>query len=182
MAEIPLTYVNVDRWHDIAGQDLDRFNNSKVEKNQLQGWAVEYMNQIQTILSKVPRPMILLLKTNDTLRHLDNSLGTPINSFVVMARYCTKGIERHRSQVRISVAVALCLLHIFVMSYSLLSLLFVIQSNALFVAETWSIDHASQCQGTSSSRMAPTCISNHCMLLLPYPSIFTSHCLSSSHP
>jgi hypothetical protein len=33
---------------------------SVAEKEQLQGWAAEYQQQIQDILSRLPKPMILL--------------------------------------------------------------------------------------------------------------------------
>jgi aarF domain-containing kinase len=34
------------------------------------------------------------LKTNDCLRAVDQALGTPINSFLIMARFCTVAINR----------------------------------------------------------------------------------------
>lgn len=36
------------------------------------------------------------LKTNDCLRAIDMQLGTPINSFVIMARFCTRAINEER--------------------------------------------------------------------------------------
>ena len=34
------------------------------------------------------------LKTNDILRSVDQHLGIPINSFLIMARYCNRGIRQ----------------------------------------------------------------------------------------
>jgi aarF domain-containing kinase len=51
---------------------------------------------VQTILARVPRALLLLLKTNDCLRAVDTQLGTPINSFIIMARFCTRAINEDR--------------------------------------------------------------------------------------
>ena len=70
--------------------------NDESERAQLQAWAVQYAEQVQAILARIPKPLLLLLKTNDCLRAVDTQLGTPINSFVIMARFCTKAINRDR--------------------------------------------------------------------------------------
>ena len=51
--------------------------------------------------------MLLLLKTNDCLRHADRQLGSGINSFLLTLRYCVSAIradeaDRWRSQSRSS--------------------------------------------------------------------------------
>ena len=38
------------------------------------------MRQIGDLLLRVPRPLLLLLKTNDCLRSVDNALGSPLNT------------------------------------------------------------------------------------------------------
>ena len=52
----------------------------------LKKYAEQYARQIVGLLGVLPSDMLLLLKTNDCLRHLDTQLGTPINS--------TEGISR----------------------------------------------------------------------------------------
>lgn len=52
------------------------------------------VNLVQ-LLSRVPRIILLILKTNDLTRSLDESLHTrqgPIRSFMILARYCTKTV------------------------------------------------------------------------------------------
>lgn len=70
--------------------------NDESEREALQAWAIQYADEVQTILARIPKPLLLLLKTNDCLRAVDTQLGTPINSFVIMARFCTKAINRDR--------------------------------------------------------------------------------------
>lgn len=47
------------------------------------------------LLSRVPRIILLILKTNDLTRSLDENLHTsqgPIRSFMILARYCTRTV------------------------------------------------------------------------------------------
>ncbi len=50
------------------------------EAYMLKKYAEQYARQIVGLLGVLPSDMLLLLKTNDCLRHLDTQLGTPINS------------------------------------------------------------------------------------------------------
>jgi hypothetical protein len=51
----------------------------------LKSYAKRYFSSIVQLLSKIPSPLLLVLKTNDCLRHLDKSLGAPINTAAVTA-------------------------------------------------------------------------------------------------
>ena len=42
--------------------------------------------EISGLLQRMPRPLLLLLKTNDCLRSVDYALGQPVNNFVITAR------------------------------------------------------------------------------------------------
>lgn len=46
------------------------------------------------VLRSVPREMLLMLKTNDCLRSIDASLGTPVNTFLVTARMSSELVLR----------------------------------------------------------------------------------------
>lgn len=46
----------------------------------LKSYAHRYMKEIVLLLGIIPSEMLLLLKTNDCLRHLDRELGAPINT------------------------------------------------------------------------------------------------------
>lgn len=53
--------------------------NSAAESEQLRYYAQRYFKDIVRLLGNVPSELLLLLKTNDCLRHIDNELGSPIN-------------------------------------------------------------------------------------------------------
>ncbi|KAK7000074.1 aarF domain-containing protein kinase 1, partial [Biomphalaria glabrata] len=54
----------------------------------------KYLMDISTILSRVPRQMLLLLKTNDVLRGIEQSLKSHPGSasFMNMSRCCIKAV------------------------------------------------------------------------------------------
>ena len=72
------------------GKRLD----SRAEKDQLRKYAVEYFPQIASILARVNREMLLVLKTNDLLRGIEQSLGTrgERQSLINMSRYCVRSV------------------------------------------------------------------------------------------
>eukprot|EP00955_Chlamydomonas_euryale_P031498 330937-Chlamydomonas_euryale.AAC.6 len=48
------------------------------------------------MLLHIPRPLLLLLKTNDCLRAVDLALGQPVNTFIITARECTRALAEAR--------------------------------------------------------------------------------------
>jgi hypothetical protein len=42
----------------------------------------------------MPRPLLLLLKTNDCLRAVDLALGQPVNTTIITARECTRALHQ----------------------------------------------------------------------------------------
>ena len=68
--------------------------NAKAEKAQLRKYALEYFPQIASILARVNREMLLVLKTNDLLRGIEQSLGTrgERQSLINMSRYCVRSV------------------------------------------------------------------------------------------
>jgi len=81
----------------------------------VQDYAQQYMAQISTMLCRMPRDLLLLLKTNDCLRAVDASLGQPISNFVVIAREATRALEEerlsHATRGRVWLTQALVALH-----------------------------------------------------------------------
>ncbi|KAF6264636.1 ABC1 family-domain-containing protein [Scenedesmus sp. NREL 46B-D3] len=65
---------------------------NKQEKDMLRGYASVYAKQIGDLLLRMPRPLLLLLKTNDCLRSVDLSLGAPVNTFVITAKTCSRAL------------------------------------------------------------------------------------------
>ena len=73
-------------WDDIVSDDVQRLKNknTKGEAVMLRGYAKKYFKHIVKLLGDVDSDMLLLLKTNDCLRHVDKKLGTPVNSAAVV--------------------------------------------------------------------------------------------------
>ncbi|XP_055016353.1 aarF domain-containing protein kinase 1 isoform X2 [Boleophthalmus pectinirostris] len=60
--------------------------------------AARYLPQISELLNRIPRQMLLLLKTNDLLRGIESSLQTRASSssFIYMSRCCVRALARHK--------------------------------------------------------------------------------------
>jgi aarF domain-containing kinase len=53
------------------------------------------LQQLVQLLGQVPRIILLILKTNDLTRSLDENLHTrqgPVRTFLILARYCSKTV------------------------------------------------------------------------------------------
>lgn len=85
----------------ITGRDYSVLVNKNVtssrtaaEKEQITGALGDGMlQQLVDLLSKVPRIILLILKTNDLTRSLDENLHTrqgPVRTFLILARYATR--------------------------------------------------------------------------------------------
>jgi aarF domain-containing kinase len=48
---------------------------SKEGRRKIQGYAAQFAREISDMLWRIPRPLLLLLKTNDCLRTVDACLG-----------------------------------------------------------------------------------------------------------
>ncbi|XP_072895405.1 aarF domain-containing protein kinase 1 isoform X2 [Hemitrygon akajei] len=66
--------------------------------------AAKYLPRINELLNKVPRQMLLLLKTNDLLRGIETSLQTRANasSFITMSRCCIRAVSRYEKDASTS--------------------------------------------------------------------------------
>ena len=55
-----------------------------------------YLSDISSILNRVPRQLLLILKTNDLLRGIDHQLQTSkaSRSFVTMSKCCAEAVAR----------------------------------------------------------------------------------------
>ncbi|KAL8696357.1 MAG: hypothetical protein Q9201_007698 [Fulgogasparrea decipioides] len=69
---------------------------SEEEKEVISGAMGEGMlQQLVQLLGQVPRIILLILKTNDLTRNLDESLQTragPVRNFLILARYCSRTV------------------------------------------------------------------------------------------
>jgi aarF domain-containing kinase len=61
----------------------------------IRGYAQKYLGEIIALLDHIPRAMLMLLKTNDCLRHIDHLLGTPpLHTLLVTGEYATAAVYR----------------------------------------------------------------------------------------
>lgn len=70
----------------IKGTDSDR--------SELQMYASQYFPQISELLSRLPRVILLMLKTNDCLRAVNNSLlqGSSLETFLIIGRVSSEAV------------------------------------------------------------------------------------------
>ncbi|KAK9838428.1 hypothetical protein WJX84_000652 [Apatococcus fuscideae] len=80
-------------WDQITKRESDHLKiaGSEEEKEQLRMQAQKVAREISSLLWRIPRELLLLLKTNDCLRSVDHALGQNVNTFVITARACTRG-------------------------------------------------------------------------------------------
>ncbi|XP_018431185.1 PREDICTED: uncharacterized aarF domain-containing protein kinase 1, partial [Nanorana parkeri] len=105
-----------------VNRGIDRGPAGKEEAQEIRSNAASYLPQISQLLSRVPRQMLLLLKTNDLLRGIETSLSTPAgsSSFLSMSRCCVRALSRHRkafssslwSHAHIFISESACLAHL----------------------------------------------------------------------
>jgi aarF domain-containing kinase len=59
-----------------------------------------YLLEISEILNRVPRQLLLILKTNDVLRGIESALRIRANatSFINMSRCCVKAVTEERKK------------------------------------------------------------------------------------
>ena len=81
-------------WDTVDTQDLStERSNSELQK--MTSGALELLVDIAGLLANMPRIVLLLLKTNDLLRSVDEVLRTDQDysmTYVVMGRYCAKAV------------------------------------------------------------------------------------------
>ena len=77
-----------------AKESIDASSDSAM----IRGYAQQYLKEIIQMLDKVPRQMLLLFKMNDCLRHIDYSLGSPVNNTVIAGKYAAETVYSHEKQ------------------------------------------------------------------------------------
>eukprot|EP00794_Sanderia_malayensis_P020360 gene20360-22368_t len=82
--------ISARSWNAVT-TGMEKVSFTKQEVGEIQEFAVQYMPEITDVLNRIPRQMILLLKTNDLLRGIDSKLSTP-KSLVTLSRCCIKAV------------------------------------------------------------------------------------------
>ncbi|CEP08411.1 hypothetical protein [Parasitella parasitica] len=81
-------------WDKISQSNLNSVRESD-EVGRMSDGAMTYLAEVADILGKLPRPVLLLLKTNDLLRHVDEKLNKVADdriTYVIMGSYCSKAV------------------------------------------------------------------------------------------
>eukprot|EP00884_Botryococcus_braunii_P012895 jgi/Botrbrau1/21606/Bobra.43_1s0012.2 len=87
-------------WEDIVQQqDIDRLRVPEQANDKIRDFAQQNVAGISDLLGRIPRPLLLLLKTNDCLRTVDRALGQPINTFTIVARECSRALAKEKSRL-----------------------------------------------------------------------------------
>lgn len=81
-------------WDEIVLGTMDHLNlpDTPEGRAEIQDYAALYFVEFSELLSRLPREVLLLLKTNDCLRAVDNALGAPVNTFVIVARESSRAL------------------------------------------------------------------------------------------
>ncbi|GJJ72673.1 aarF domain-containing kinase [Entomortierella parvispora] len=95
-------------WSVVQDNQLTKKVRTKDEMVKIADGAGNRIAEIADILAKVPRDLLLLFKTNDLLRALDEDLGaddgSQMRTFAVMGQYCAQAIyEADRAVIRSNV-------------------------------------------------------------------------------
>lgn len=81
-------------WERIEKSDLNSVRET-AEVGRISNGAMEYLTEVADILGNLPRTVLLLLKTNDLLRHVDERLNVIPDdhiTYVIMGSYCSKAV------------------------------------------------------------------------------------------
>ncbi|KAK3845108.1 MAG: ABC1 family-domain-containing protein [Linnemannia gamsii] len=98
-------------WHVIQDAKLTKQVRNKEETSKISTGAGNWLVEIADILARVPRDLLLLFKTNDLLRALDEDMGADdgaqMRMFAVMGQYCAQVIfEAEKNDVKKSLVSA----------------------------------------------------------------------------
>lgn len=88
------------QWKDVTkwekGTKRLGHQRTEQEKEEIQEFVGQHAQEIGSLLGKLPRELLLLLKTNDCLRSVDKELGAGYNTFMVTARACVHALNADR--------------------------------------------------------------------------------------
>lgn len=85
-------------WSKVIQQDINHLSlaGTEEDKSEIQMYASQYVSEISELLRRLPRVILLLLKTNDCLRAVDHALGSSINTFVIIGRESSRALAELR--------------------------------------------------------------------------------------
>jgi len=113
-------------WNSVTS-GIQRSDVNETERMEIQQFAASLIPQISQLLDKMPREMLLILKTNDLLRAIERSLGISNRkeTFIEMARCCAwaayednlKKAETYRREISVTVRLYFTLFKIYLATW-----------------------------------------------------------------
>uniref|UniRef100_A0A2P2L455 Putative ABC1 protein At2g40090 n=2 Tax=Rhizophora mucronata TaxID=61149 RepID=A0A2P2L455_RHIMU len=90
-------------WNRVINSSMDHLvlKGNDSERSELQMYASQYFSQISELLRRLPRVILLMLKTNDCLRAVNNCLmqGSSLETFFIIGKVSSEAvIEAKKSQ------------------------------------------------------------------------------------
>uniref|UniRef100_A0A8R1XMJ3 ABC1 domain-containing protein n=1 Tax=Onchocerca volvulus TaxID=6282 RepID=A0A8R1XMJ3_ONCVO len=79
-------------------------------KREIKSYAATLIPEISQVLERMPRSMLLILKTNDLLRSIEYRLGTQgrADTFIQMARCCVRSVHQRSAEQTNSLLMKIC--------------------------------------------------------------------------
>ncbi|EFJ11901.1 hypothetical protein SELMODRAFT_125297 [Selaginella moellendorffii] len=89
-------------WSRVVESSIDHLNvpPSEEGREEIQMYASQYVMELSELLRRLPRVVLMLLKTNDCLRTVDRALfsieiqGAPVNTYVIVGRESSRALAR----------------------------------------------------------------------------------------
>jgi len=75
-----------------GGSSQSQAVGNQADRAVIRGYAKQFMGEIFALLGVLPPQMLLLLKMNDCLRHIDMALESPTNTLVIAGKYASKAV------------------------------------------------------------------------------------------
>lgn len=83
-------------WDRVVDSSVDHLalRGDGSDRSELQMYASQYFHQISELLTRLPRVIVLMLKTNDCIRAVNNSLlkGSSLESFLIIGKVSSKAV------------------------------------------------------------------------------------------
>ncbi|XP_057429166.1 putative ABC1 protein At2g40090 isoform X2 [Lotus japonicus] len=81
-------------WNRVIDPSMDHLviQGNESDRSELQMYASQYFNEISELLRRLPRVILLMLKTNDCLRSVNNILGSSLETFFVIGKVSSEAV------------------------------------------------------------------------------------------
>ncbi|KAK7281154.1 hypothetical protein RIF29_08885 [Crotalaria pallida] len=83
-------------WNRVVDPSMDHLviQGNESDRSELQMYASEYVHEISELLRRIPRVILLMLKTNDCLRAVNNALfqGSSLETFLIIGKVSSKAV------------------------------------------------------------------------------------------